>query len=46
MEIWTEVRRRVLAGELSKRAACQEYGLNWRTLEKILSHVAPASASM
>jgi hypothetical protein len=29
MEIWTEVRRRVLTGELSKRAACKEYGLNW-----------------
>ena len=41
MEIWTEVRRRVLTGELSKRAACQEYGLNWRTLEKMLSHVEP-----
>jgi hypothetical protein len=39
MEIWTEVRRRVPIGELSKRAACQEYGLNWRTLEKMLSHV-------
>jgi hypothetical protein len=37
MEIWTEVRRRVLTGELSKRAACKEYGLNWRTLEKMLS---------
>jgi hypothetical protein len=31
MEKWTEVRRRVLTGELSKRAACQEYGINWRT---------------
>jgi hypothetical protein len=41
MEIWTEVRRRVLTGEFSKRAACQEYGLNWRTLEKMLSHVEP-----
>jgi len=41
MEMWTEVRRRVLTGELSKRAACREYGLNWRTLEKMLSHVEP-----
>ena len=39
MEIWAEGRRRVLTGELSKRAACKEYGLNWRTLEKMLSHV-------
>jgi len=41
MEEWTEVSRRVLTGELSKRAACREYGLNWRTLEKMLSHVEP-----
>ena len=41
MEMWTEVRRRVLTGELSKRAACQEYGINWRTLGKMLAHVEP-----
>lgn len=41
MEMWTEVRRRVLTGELSKRAACREYGINWRTLAKMLSHVEP-----
>ena len=41
MEMWTEVRRRVLTGELSKRAACREYGINWRTLVKMLSHVEP-----
>lgn len=38
MEIWVEVRRRVLTGELSKRAACREYEIHWQTLEKILSH--------
>jgi transposase len=41
MEIWTEIRRRVLAGELSKRAACREYDLHWDTLKKILGHVEP-----
>lgn len=41
MEFWTEVRRRVLTGGLSKRAACLEYGINWRTLTKILDHVEP-----
>ncbi len=41
MELWTEVRRRVLTGELGKRAACQEYKLHWRTLEKILNHTEP-----
>ncbi len=41
MEIWVEVRRRVLTGELSKRAACREYEMHWQTLEKILSHAEP-----
>jgi hypothetical protein len=41
MELWTEVRRRVLTGELGKRAACLEYKLHWRTLEKILNHTEP-----
>ena len=41
MEMWTEFRRRVLTGELSKRAACQEYGINWRTLGKMLAHAEP-----
>ena len=37
MEIWKEVRRRVLTKELSKRAACDTYGLGWETLKKILA---------
>lgn len=41
MEQWTEVRRRVLTGELSKRAACREYQLSWHTLAKMLAHAAP-----
>ena len=41
MEFWTEVRRRVLTGELSKRAACREYELSWHTLKKILAHQEP-----
>ena len=41
MELWTEIRRRVLTGELSKRAACREYELHWDTLKKILEHVEP-----
>ena len=36
MEQWTEVRRRVLTGELSKRAACREYDISWHTLAKML----------
>jgi transposase len=41
MELWTEIRRRVLAGALSKRAACREYAIHWKTLQKILGHVEP-----
>ena len=41
MEFWTEVRRQVLTNELSRRAACQKYGLGWHTLKKILTHAEP-----
>lgn len=41
MEIWKEVRREVLTGQLSQRAACRKYGLGWHTLKKILAHEAP-----
>ena len=45
MEFWTEVRRRVLTGELSKRVACREYELSWHTLVKILAHEEPPATS-
>ena len=41
MELWSEVRRRVLTGELTKRAARQEYHLHWDTLTKILQNEEP-----
>lgn len=41
MELWSEVRRRVLTGELSKRQACQKYTLHWDTLQKILRNAEP-----
>jgi transposase len=41
MELWSEIRRRVLAGELSLRQACSEYGLNFRTVRKIVRHPEP-----
>lgn len=41
MELWSELRRRVLTGELSKRAACREYGIHWRTLQEMLQYPAP-----
>lgn len=41
MEKWTEIRRRVLTKELSKRAACKLYGVHWQTLAKMLAHEEP-----
>ncbi|MDP9340603.1 MAG: IS21 family transposase, partial [Actinomycetota bacterium] len=41
MQKWTEIRRRVLVEGASKRSACREYGIGWRTLEKILWHPEP-----
>jgi transposase len=41
MRLWTEIRRRVLTEQLSKRQACREYGLHWHTLTKILGHTEP-----
>lgn len=41
MEFWKEVRRQVLTGELSQRAACEKYHLGWHTLKKILAHDEP-----
>lgn len=41
MEFWKDVRRQVLTGELSQRAAMQQYGLGWHTLKKILTHDEP-----
>ncbi len=41
MEFWTVVRREVLTGELSQRAACEKYRLGWHTLKKILAHAEP-----
>jgi len=41
MELWSEIRRRVLTGELSLRQACSEYGLNFRTVRKIVHHSEP-----
>ena len=41
MEKWIEIRRRVLGGEISKRAACEEYDIHWDTLTKILTHTEP-----
>jgi transposase len=43
MELWSEIRRRVVTGEISLRQACSEYGLNFRTVRKIVRHPEPPS---
>jgi transposase len=41
MELWSEIRRRVVTGAISLRQACSEYGLNFRTVRKIVRHPEP-----
>jgi transposase len=43
MHQWSNIRRRVLAGELSLRQAAAEYDLNFRTVQKILAQPEPPS---
>ncbi len=41
MKMWTEIRRRVLAEDESKRSILRDYGIHFQTLEKILTHPEP-----
>jgi transposase len=41
MQLWSDIRRRVNSGELSMRQAAAEYGLNFRTVQKILAQPEP-----
>ena len=41
MENWAAIRRRVLVDGLSGRAACREYKIHWKTLQKILDNPQP-----
>ena len=41
MEQWSEIRRKVLVEGVSKRAICRDYGVGWRTLNKMLEHAEP-----
>ena len=41
MELWSEIRRRVLVEGVSRRQICREYGVGWRTLEKMLVFPEP-----
>ena len=46
MEFWTEIRRRVLTDEMSKREACQGYDIHWKTLANIRAHEEPPGVSV
>jgi len=41
MEMWRDVRRRILAEGEGKRQICREYGIHFQTLQKILTHPEP-----
>ena len=41
MDTWTNIRRDVLVDGMSRREACKKYNLNFRTIQKILSHAEP-----
>jgi len=41
MKLWTDVRRAVLTGEMTRREAVEHFGLNFRTIQKILRHEEP-----
>jgi transposase len=41
MQLWADIRRRVLVENVSKRRILRETGMHWRTLEKILAHPEP-----
>src|SRR3954469_21229224 len=41
MQLWAEIRRRVLVDGVSKRQILRETRMHWRTLEKILQHSQP-----
>ncbi len=45
MEIWSEIRREVLTGVLSKRGAIAKYGIGWHTLKKMLAAPKPAATA-
>ena len=41
MQVWTEIRRKVLVEKVSVRQICREYGLSHHTVEKMLKNVEP-----
>lgn len=46
MEMWRDIRRRVLVDGESKRSVMRHYGIHYQTLEKILRHSEPPGYRM
>jgi hypothetical protein len=42
MQIWTDIRRKVLVEKVPKRQICREYQISFHTLEKMLQNVEPS----
>ena len=41
MQIWTDIRRKVLVEKVPKRQICRDYQISFHTLEKMLQNVEP-----
>jgi hypothetical protein len=41
IEMWRDIHRRILAEGKGKRQICREYGIHFRTLQKILENSEP-----
>ena len=41
MQVWTEIRRKVLVEKVSVRQICRDYGLSHHTVKKMLDNVEP-----
>jgi len=41
MEMWRDIRRRIIVDGESKRRICREYGIHFNTLQKILTNTTP-----
>jgi len=46
MEMWRDIRGKVVVEGVSKREICRSYGIHFKTLQKILSHSEPPGYRM
>jgi hypothetical protein len=45
MQVWTEVRRKVLVEQVPKRQICRDYQISHHTLEKMIQNVEPVTVA-